>query len=190
MFIGGAFSSRPGRPVPGRCGCAAGADAGGPRRRLPGRAPTTRSSGSRAAPRCSTGSGASSPTNPDIFGQQDDPRPGGLFDVIAGDGARTARIKATVDPRGAAHPSRPDLARPHHARRRRSRRHLAPSRSSQAPDADDGPRALPQAVAMALLFADRAAANGRATRSSRSTASPACRNTATAGSSSIPACSP
>ncbi|MBZ6076580.1 URC4/urg3 family protein [Microvirga puerhi] len=35
-------------------------------------------------------------TNPDIFGQHDDPRPGGLFDVIAGTADHEGRIKATA----------------------------------------------------------------------------------------------
>ena len=64
-------------------------------------------------------------TNPDIFGQHDDPRPGGLFDVIAAT-AENDTHQGDRDPGGAAHPSRPDLAGPHHPRRHRSRRHLAP----------------------------------------------------------------
>ncbi|MCB8821717.1 URC4/urg3 family protein [Microvirga rosea] len=35
-------------------------------------------------------------TNPDIFGQHDDPRPGGLFDVIAATADDDGRIKATA----------------------------------------------------------------------------------------------
>ena len=65
--------------------------------------------------------------------------------------------------RGAAHPrspartSRGDLAEPPHARRRAARRHLAPS-GDQARRRDERPGADPQALAVAVLFADRAAA--------------------------------
>ena len=121
----------PRRPLPGRCGGADGAD---PPRNSPQASRsvrTTRSSASRAALPSSIGSAASSPTNPETFGREDDPRPGGLFDVLAA-GRQRRQDRGDRDPRGAACPSRPDLAGPHRARRRRSRRHLAPSARRRA----------------------------------------------------------
>ena len=97
-------------------------------------------------------------TNPDIFGQHDDPRPGGLFDVIAA-AAEDGSIRATAILEALLDPSRPDLAGPHHPRRHRSRRHLAPP-ARRGARRHGRARALPQAVAMALLFADRAARMG------------------------------
>ena len=97
-------------------------------------------------------------TNPDIFGQHDDPRPGGLFDVIAAT-AEDDTHQGDRDPGGAAHPSRPDLARPHHPRRHRSRRYLAPP-ARRGAGCHEGARSLPQAVAVAVLFPDRAARMG------------------------------
>ena len=103
--------------------------------------------------------GALVASKPEIFARHDTPRPGGLFDHLAAAGeGRT--IPAPIDPVRTAAAARPDLAVAADARRHRARRLLAASL------ADDGrrhqrPGAAAQAVAVAGLFADRAAATGR-----------------------------
>jgi hypothetical protein len=93
MFVSGAFSSSPEDPFRVDAGAlltmtagdlAAGFQAGpdNPLVGLEGRASLLNRLGRTAA------------TNPDIFGQDDDPRPGGLFDVIAAT-AEEGRIRAT-----------------------------------------------------------------------------------------------
>ena len=63
---------------------------------------------------------------PEIFGRNDTPRPGGLFDHLAAL-AQNKRIAAPVDPVGGAQASRADLAVAADARRRRARRLLEAS---------------------------------------------------------------
>ena len=95
----------------------------------------------------------------DIFGQEDDPRPGGLFDAIVATAAANGAVRAAaileaiLDHLGAIWPGRivlggVDLGD--------TWRHPL----AQAPDATR-PRAVPQALAMALLLAHRAARMGR-----------------------------
>ena len=94
MFVSGAFSGRPEDPFRVDAGAllaltaedlAAGFQAGpdNPLVGLEGRASLLNRLGRTVA------------TNPDIFGQDDDPRPGGLFDVIAAT-AEEGRIRATA----------------------------------------------------------------------------------------------
>lgn len=93
MFIGGAFSSRPEDPfrvdadvllafTPEDLASGFQVSAGNPLVGLEGRAALLNRLGRTVA------------TNPDIFGRHDDPRPGGLFDVIAAT-AEGDTIKAT-----------------------------------------------------------------------------------------------
>ena len=163
MFIGGAFSGRPDEPFRADADALAGADRRGARARLPGlgRQPARRAS--RAGRRCSTGSGGRSRTQPGDLRARGRSAAGRAVRLTRREGARTSASRRPRSWRPAA-PSRPGLARPHRARRRRSRRHLAPP-AIEARGRDGRPRALPQAVAMARLFADRAAGGGRASRS-------------------------
>ena len=89
------------------------------------------------------------------------PRIGGLFDHLAGQ-AR-GRPAGARDPGGGAGGLRRDLARPDRACRRQSRRRRPPSRRRRRRP-HRRPRAVPQALAVARLLADRAAARTPASR--------------------------
>jgi hypothetical protein len=94
MFIGGVFSTRPEDPYrvdagalmalsPGEIASGFQAGPGNPLVGLEGRTSLLNSLGRVVA------------TSPDLFGQADDPRPGGLFDVVAAT-ARDGAIRATA----------------------------------------------------------------------------------------------
>ena len=100
--------------------------------------------------------GAAVAAKPDVFAREDSARPGGLFDHLAAQ-AEDGRLAAPRILEAVLDASGPHLAEPADARRRAARRHLAASRD-QARRRHQRPRADPQAVAVAVLFADRAAA--------------------------------
>jgi hypothetical protein len=124
MFIGGAFSSRPDDPFRADADALAALSAeelaGGfqvsadnPLVGLEGRAALLNRLGQVAG------------MNPDAFGRHDEPRPGGLFDVIA-DAAEGGAIPAPAILEALLVHLGTHLARPHRARGRGPRRHLAP----------------------------------------------------------------
>ena len=104
--------------------------------------------------------GAAVAAKPESSASSDTPRPGGLFDRPGGARRRRTAIAAPTILCGAAAASRADLAVAADARRRAARRLLAASGADDR-RCDQRPRAAAQAVAMAGLFADRAAAGGR-----------------------------
>ena len=99
--------------------------------------------------------GAQVLARPDLFASADSPRPGGLYDVLA---ARAAGGQASRagDTRAAARGAGADLGGPARPGRSAARRLLEASRDP-ARRLERRARAAPQIVAMAGLFADRAA---------------------------------
>ena len=123
MFISGAFSSRPDDPF--RVDAEA----------LIALTPQELASGFQAGPqnpllgiegraRLLNRLGRVVAEHPETFGRADSPRPGGLFDLLAAK-AQGGIVSAPRHPRRDPAASRRDLAGAHHARRLRSRRHLA-----------------------------------------------------------------
>ena len=145
--------------VAGRCGDADGTDRSEAHRRLPGDPRTIRCKASRDAPTCCGGS--AEPSRPRRrFSASTTRRARAACSIIWPRSRRTDKIAAPDDPCRSAQTSRADLAVAADARRRRARRLLEASRPENR-RRDHRPRAAAQAFAMAVLFADRAAAMGR-----------------------------
>ena len=115
----------------------------------------TRWSGSTAALRCCGGSARSARLSPRCSAPTDTPRPGGLFDRLAGEARTTACSPRRSLRRCCEHFGR--SGRRGSLWRRAARRLLAASRDRDG-RRHQRPRAAAQAVAVAVLFADRAAA--------------------------------
>ena len=189
MFVCGRLLEPPRRSLPGRRGCADRADAAGSCERLPGRGRRTRSWGSKAAPRSSTGSAAWSRTNPDTFGQRRRSRVPAASSTFSRPRRRTASFrhrassKRPCSPisarsgRGASRSAASISATPGAIRSRRARR--TPTRRGLVP--------FHKLSQWLVLFPDRAAAMGRDRGRRHRRAHRACPNTATAGCSSTPA---
>ena len=161
MFIGGAFSSRPDDPFRVDAEALLALTPEELAQRLPGRAGQSARRARRPRPALLNRLGRVVAEHPDIFGRDDEPAARRPVRRHRGQGAEAASVPAPriLDAMLAA--SRPDLAGADRARRDRSRRHLAPSARCAAPGRDQRARAVPQALAMAGLFADRAARMGR-----------------------------
>ena len=103
--------------------------------------------------------------HPEIFGQHDKPRPGGLYDALAA-GFERADHPGAGDPFGTASPFDANLAiAPDACGRSVGRLLAAPAAADKGYDRWLG--AVAQASAVACLFADRAAAMGRLRRDRR-----------------------
>jgi hypothetical protein len=154
MVASGMFSARPAEPLradaallaavtPQRLAAGFQAGAANPLVGIEGRAAVLNRQGATVA------------ANPDVFAWVDDPRPGGLYDVLAA-GAEGGRLPADAI-LDAARPSRADLARPHDARRRQARRYLASPADRRRTTRGLVPFKLTQWLA---LFAHRADGGG------------------------------
>ena len=165
LFAAGVFSADPARPVARRRRRRSRAlDGRAARARAPGRRPATRWSGSTAAPRCCAGSarrcaGARAVRRTRRAGRPARRPARAAAERRAGGGRRCSARSSTA---------RPHLAGPAEPRRRDLGRRLAAPGAGGA-RARRRPRAVPQALAVAHLFADRAARVARVSTSRRST---------------------